>query len=466
MTTSQIPHRAVVLGGSMGGILAARVLAESYAEVLVVDRDTVLGVSQPRRGTPHTIHAHALHARGHLILEELFPGLTDGLVAAGIPTCDLAEMHWYLNARRLRAAQTGLLSVMAPRPMLEEHIRARVAALPNVTFLQRHDILGVVSTPDQRRIVGVRVRPQDGDTSEQFLESDLVVDSTGRGSRTPAWLEELGYERPEEEVVKIGLAYTTRHYKPYPGMLDGIPSINQIAGPAHPRGAFFGKIGPDLVNLSLTGILGDHPPTDPDAFLEFVRSLPVPQIYQTVREAEPINDPVRFRFPASVRRHFEKLTRFPERYLVMGDAVCSFNPVYGQGMSVAAMEAAALRDRLRPGVAPDAAEFFGEISRIIDTPWEISVSGDLDFPGVEGPRPLKLRVGNAYMARLQYAATKDARVTEGFMRVAGLLDPPEALMRPRMLRRVLRHAVRRPAPGAPLPANDHSAPDVAARAPA
>lgn len=455
MNRSTIGNRAVVLGGSLGGVLAARVLAEFYTEVLVVDRDTVRGVTVPRRGTPHTIHAHALHARGHLVLEELFPGLTDGLVSAGIPTCDLAEMHWYMNARRLRAGHTGLLSVMAPRPMLEEHIRARVAKLPNVTFLERHDIVGVVATRDQSRIVGARVWPLEADGG-QVLDADLVVDSTGRGSRSPLWLEELGYHRPEEETVKIGLAYTTRHYKPYAGMLDGIPSINQIAGPAHPRGAFFGKIGPDLVNLSLTGILGDYPPTDPEAFLAFVRSLPVPQIYETLRDAEPINDAVSFRFPASVRRHYEKLPRFPERYLILGDAVCSFNPVYGQGMTVAAMEAIALRDRLRLGKPPDPGEFFTEIASIIDTPWEISVSGDLDFPGVDGRRPLKVRIGNAYMARLQYAATKDPAVTEGFMRVAGLLDPPQALMRPAMMRRVLRHAVRRPRPGQPLPAGSRA----------
>ncbi|WP_326560813.1 FAD-dependent oxidoreductase [Micromonospora sp. NBC_01796] len=461
MTKDQIGKRAVVLGGSMGGVLAARVLSEFYGEVLVVDRDKVVGVSEPRRGTPHTIHAHALHARGHLILEDLFPGLTDGLIADGIPTCDLGEMHWYINARRLRAAWTGLRSVMAPRPMLEEKLRARVAALPNVTFLERYDILGIVATPDNQRIVGVRVQAHEGDEQERLLEADLIVDSTGKGSRTPVWLNELGYTRPEEETVKIGLAYTTRHYKPYPGMLEGIPSINQIAGPSHPRGAFFGKIGPDLVNLSLTGILGDYPPTDPDAFLDFVRSLPVPQIYETLREAEPINDPVSFRFPASVRRHYERLPRFPEGYLVMGDAVCSFNPVYGQGMSVAAMEVVALRDGLRLGSPPDAADFFTEVSRIIDTPWEISVTGDLAFPGVPGERPLKVRVGNAYMARLQYAATKDAKVTEGFMRVAGLLDPPEALMRPQMVGRVLRRSVRRPVPGKPVPSGVSS--DAGAR---
>ncbi|NVI88936.1 NAD(P)/FAD-dependent oxidoreductase [Actinomadura sp. BRA 177] len=451
--SSQEQRRAVVLGASMAGILAARVLAESYAEVLVVDRDKVLGVSEARPGTPHTVHAHALHARGHLILEDLFPGLTEELTGAGIPSCDLGEMHWYLNARRIRPARTGLVSVMAPRPLLEECIRARVAVLPNVTFLERHGILGVVPSPDRGRIVGVRVEPPDAldgggtDGGEQVLEADLVVDTTGRGSRTPVWLEELGYRRPAEERVKIGLFYTTQHYKTYPGMLEGVSSIIPVASPDHPRGAFCGRIGPDRVNLSLTGMLGDRPPTDPEGFLDYARTLPIPDIYEAVRDAEPLFAPVSFGFPASVRRRYEKLGRFPDRYLVMGDAVCSFNPIYGQGMTVAAMEAMALRDRLRPGGPPSPREFFAEAARIIDTPWQVSVGGDLDFPGVEGPRTMKVRMGNAYLARLQYAATRDAKVTEAFMRVAGLLDPPEALMRPRMAARVFRHAVRRPPAG-------------------
>jgi hypothetical protein len=411
-------------------------------------------VHEPRRGTPHTIHAHALHARGHQILEDLFPALTDELVAAGVPTCDYGEMHWYMNGQRLASARTGMLSVMAPRPQLEGHIRTRVAALPNVRFLQGHDILGLLSTSDGVRVTGARLRTPD--EAEVDLEADLVIDSTGRGSRTPAWLAELGYERPAEQRMKIGLAYTTRHYRPYPGMLDGIPSIATIATPSHPRGAFFGRIGPDLVNLSLTGILGDHPPTDPDGFLAYVRSLPVPAVYEQVRGAEPLFDPVRFSYPASVRRQYDALTRFPLGYLVVGDAVCSFNPVYGQGMSVAAMEAATLRDHLRLGAPPSARAFFADVATILDTPWEISAGGDLAFPGVQGERTLQVRIGTAYMARLQVAATRDAKVTGGFMRVAGLLDPPSALLRPGMVARVLRGWIGRrtaePAPSVRAPA--------------
>ena len=444
---SNIGDRAVVLGASMAGVLAARVLAEAYREVLVIDRDTVLGVSTPRRGAPHTVHAHGLHARGQLIMDELFPGFTKDLEAAGIPTGDLGEMRWYFNGRRLKPAKTGLISITAPRPVLENHVRTRVAALPNVAFLEQHDILGLVSDDSHERITGVRVQPRTKGSEPRVIDADLVIDTTGRGSRTPAWLDELGYARPEEERVKVGLAYTTCHYRTRPEWFDGVQSINPVASPAHPRGAFFGQVGPDLCILSLTGVLGDYPPTEPEAFLEFVRSLYVPDVYEAVRDAEPLDAPVSFRFPASVRRRYERLTRFPDRLLVMGDAMCSFNPVYGQGMSVSAIEATTLRKHLQQGTPPEPRAFLADVSRVIDTPWDISAGGDLDFPGVEGKRTLKVRMGNAYMARLQYAATKDARVTDGFMRVAGLMDPPESLMRPAMLLRVLRHAVRRPAPG-------------------
>jgi 2-polyprenyl-6-methoxyphenol hydroxylase-like FAD-dependent oxidoreductase len=429
--------RAVVLGGSIAGTLAARVLAESYREVIVVDRDEVLGVSQPRRGAPHAGHAHGLHARGYLILEQLFPNLLEEIRAMGVPVGDLGEMRWYFNAQRLQPARTGLLSITAPRPVLEEYLRSRVAALPNVTYQQRTDVLGLLSTPDRSRVTGVRLQARGDDTAGYGLDAELIVDATGRGSRTPAWLAELGYARPPEDRMKIGLAYTTRLYRTRPEMFDGVQSINPVASPTYPRGAFFGQVARDECILSLTGILGDYPPTDPDGFLEYVRSLPVPDVYDAVHDAEPTSEPIGFRFPASMRRRYERLKRFPERLLVLGDAVCSFNPVYGQGMTVAAMEAMALRRHVRRSSTPEPRAFLRDIARIINHPWEISTSGDLDFPEVLGDRPLKVRIGNSYMARLQHAATKDAAVTNAFFRVAGLIDPPTALMRPGLVARVL-----------------------------
>ncbi|GIH67805.1 FAD-dependent oxidoreductase [Sphaerimonospora thailandensis] len=441
-----VGDRAVVLGGGMAGLVAARVLADAYARVLIVDRDRLIGASGPRRGVPHGRHAHALLARGQQILDELFPGLKSDLDAAGVPAGDLADdLRWYFNGRRLRQAPTGLLSVSATRPVLEDHVRARVAALPNVTVADRCDILALTTTPGRDRVTGVRVRRNDEDGAEEVIEADLVVDATGRGSRTPAWLEELGYRRPEEDRVKVGLAYTTRHFRLRSDPYDGDLSINPVASPANPRGAFFPKLPGGVSQLSLTGMLGDHAPAELEGFLAFARSLPIPEIYEAIRDAEPLDEGVTFRFPASVRHRYERLTRFPEGLLVLGDGVCSFNPVYGQGMTVAAMEAMTLREHLASGRPPLARRYFRDISRIIDVAWDIAVGGDLNFPGVEGPRTLKVRLGNAYMSRLHAAAANDGGVTAAFMRVAGLVDPPGALMRPGMVWRVLRNAGRTPA---------------------
>ncbi|MEU3764774.1 FAD-dependent monooxygenase [Amycolatopsis keratiniphila] len=442
-----VGKRAVVIGGSVAGTLAARVLSEFYREVVVVDRDEVLGVDKPRRGTPHTWHAHGLHARGYFILEELFPNLLGELRDSGIPVGDLARMKWYFNGKQVEPADSGLPSITALRPVLEHHLRERTAALPNVTYRERTDVHGLLATRAGNRIVGVRVQARDG-SAEERLGADLVVDASGRGSRTPVWLEELDFERPSEERVKIGLAYTTRMFRKRPEMFDGWQSINPVASPEHPRGAFFGQVNENECILSLTGILGDHPPTDAGGYLDYVKSLPAPEIYEAVKDAQPLIEPVTFKFPASSRRRYERLKRFPERLFVLGDAFCSFNPVYGQGMTVASMEAMALRAHLSRRSEPDSRRFLREIGKVVDNPWEISTSGDLDFPGAEGKRTLKVKMGNAYMAKLQYAATIDPDVTAAFMRVAGLVDPPTALMKPGLMLKVLRANRRRSAPRA------------------
>jgi 2-polyprenyl-6-methoxyphenol hydroxylase-like FAD-dependent oxidoreductase len=434
-------ERAVVLGAGMAGLLAARVLSERYRQVLVVERDRVIGVTDPRRGVPHGRHAHALLAKGQQLMEELFPGLTAELIADGVLTCDLADgLRWYFGGRQLKPATSGLLNISATRPVLESHVRDRVAALSNVDFRERTLVLGLVSAPDGR-VTGIRVTADDEPGPTEIVPADLVVDATGRGSRTPAWLAELGYERPREDKVKIDLAYTSRFFR-----LDTEPfgkdiGILPVATPGNPRGAFFGKLSDDLALLSLTGMLGDHPPRDDDGFLEYTRTLSIPDVYRMVRTAEPLGEAVTFRFPASVRRRYETLDRFPDGLIVVGDGVCSFNPVYAQGMTVAAVEAVKLAEQLDTGVVRPL-EFFAQIAPIIDLAWEISVSADLGYPGVEGPRPLKVKLGNAFMGKLHTAAQIDGRFTAAFFRVAGFIDPPQALMRPRMVFDVLRTARR------------------------
>ncbi|OLT19153.1 FAD-binding monooxygenase [Actinomadura sp. CNU-125] len=422
----------------MAGLLTARVLADAYDEVLVVDRDELSAVRTPRRGVPQGRHVHGLLARGQQILDELFPGFTERAVAAGIPTGDLGELRWFFNGRRLRPAATGLVCVSADRPVLEAHVRGSLGDWTNVRFLEETDILGLCATDDGARVTGVRVKRRGVETAAEELAADLVVDATGRGSRTPVWLAELGYDRPAEQRIKIDLTYTTRHYRlPDESILDGDLSINPVSSPSHPRGAFFSRIDGGRCIVSLTGVLGDAAPTDPDGFLEWARSMEVPDVYEVIKNAKPLDDPIAFTYPASVRRHYEQLERFPERLLVIGDAACSFNPVYGQGMTVAAMEALTLRAHLGRGV-PDPLAFLKDIAGVIEAPWQISAGGDLAYPEVEGPRPPMVEMMNAYSALMHSAATRDPEVTRTFMRVAGLVDPADALMSPDMIYRVLK----------------------------
>ena len=435
----QIGERAVVLGASMAGLLAAKVLSDSYGQVTVIDRDELPEASTHRRGVPHGRHIHGLLARGQQALEELFPGLTAELVAHGVPAGDMqADTRLFFSGHRLRQAPAGLVVLCASRPVLEGRVRARVRALPNVRLVDRCDVVGLATTPDRRRVTGARLLRRADGSAEEALGADLVVDATGRGARTPAWLEALGYPRPEREQVRVGLGYASRIYRLPPDALGGDLAVLHAATPRHPRAGALQVLEGDRWMVTLAGILGDHPPTDPVGFLDFARSLRFPDIYQAVRDAEPLDDPVAFRFPASVRHRYEKLDRFPGGLLVMGDAVASFNPIYGQGMSVAALEALALRRHLERGTAPRPRNWFRELARVVDVPWDIAAGGDLVFPGVQVRRTAKVRLVNAYLARLHAAAAHDADLAGAFLRVAGLVAPPGSLLRPGVAARVLR----------------------------
>jgi 2-polyprenyl-6-methoxyphenol hydroxylase-like FAD-dependent oxidoreductase len=435
----QIGDRAVVLGASMAGLLAARVLADAYAQVTVIDRDELPDTPMHRRGVPHGRHIHVLLARGQQALEELLPGLTAEVVAHGVPAGDLlADARLYFSGHRLQPAHAGLIVLCAGRPLLEGQVRARVRALPNLRFLDRCDVVGLATTPDGRRVTGARVLRRADGSAEELLGADLVVDATGRGSRSPAWLEALGYRRPAKQQVRIGLGYATRTYRLPADALGGDLAVLQAATPQHPRAGALQVLEGDRWMLTLAGILGDHPPTDPDGFLDFARSLRFPDIYETVRNAEPLDDPVAFRFPASVRHRYERLDCFPAGFLVVGDAVASFNPIYGQGMSVAALEALALRRHLKQGVQPHPRCLFRDLARVVDAPWEMAAGGDLAFPGVQGRRTLKTRLVGAYLARFHAAAAHDATLACAFVQVAGLVAPPRSLLRPGVALRVLR----------------------------
>ncbi|WP_234361728.1 NAD(P)/FAD-dependent oxidoreductase [Plantactinospora sp. BB1] len=448
-------ERAVVLGGSIAGLFAGHVLAEAYREIVVVDRDRLLGVTGTRHATPQAFHAHALLARGQRAIEELFPGITAQSRAAGVPTGDVgADLRWVINGRRLPKVRSGLVCLAIPRTALEQTVRERVRALPNVTFREGHDVRELVTTPDRRRVTGVRILHRRDGRSE-LLPADLVVDATGRGSRLPVWLAELGYQPPAEERIKIRLSYTTRHYRLPLGLLGTDLAYIVAQTPSHPRGAVFAREralpdGGERYVLSLNAHLGDQAPTEPEGFLGYARTVPVPEIHDALRVAEPLDEIRAYQFPTSLWRHYERLSRFPDGLLVLGDAMASPNPVYAQGNTITAVEALVLRDHLRRGAEPRPVEFFAAVAPTIRAAWEINVLGDLAYPGVVGARSPRVRLAGAYLARVHRAVTEDPVVAESFLRVAGLIDGPQALLRPGMLARVLgrRHPAPRPAAAA------------------
>jgi 2-polyprenyl-6-methoxyphenol hydroxylase-like FAD-dependent oxidoreductase len=429
--------QAVVLGASMAGLLAARVLSERYKRVAVIDRDVLLSAGEHRRGVPHGRHVHALHPRGLEILDELFPGFSTSLAASGAVLCDIqGDMRWQLSGHQLRQAHCGLPVVLASRPFLEGHVRAMVQRLPGIRFVQESSVSGLSVTADKRMVTGVQVRGPDGSSSQ--IAGSLVVDATGRGSRTPTWLAELGYPPPAEERVEIGLGYATRIYRLRPGALGRDQMILTGGSPANSRAGALAVIEGGRHLLSIAGICGDYPPTDPAGFDEFVATLPSGDIAAAIADAEPLGEPVPFRFPASVRRRYERLAAFPGGLLVIGDGVCSFNPIYGQGMTVAATEALTLRRLLARDAVPAARRYFRSIASAVDVPWGIAVGADLAFPQVPGKRSAKVRLVNAYLPRLHAAAAHDEVLAASFIRVIGLKDRPEGLLRPDRMLRVLR----------------------------
>ncbi|WP_436495352.1 FAD-dependent oxidoreductase [Actinokineospora sp. HUAS TT18] len=434
-------EHAVVLGGSMGGLLAARVLADSYRRVTVIERDPLPDSAENRRGLPQGRHPHALLPRGAEIVGDLFPGLLDDLAAKGAPViADYRRMHFSPAEHRLCPDLELPPSFQPSRPFLEAGLRARVREIDNVVVLDGHEVVGLTTTRNRERVTGVRFQRVGGD-SESSVTADLVVDAMGRGARTPAWLEALGYDRPKDDEVEVDIRYLSRPVRLRPG---AVPEQLTVIGPTPERAygmALFAYEGDTwIVTVQEFGL---HGSPDYDRMLDLIADIAPPHMVAALRDAEPLGDVVQHRFPANRRRRYEKVRRFPAGLLVFGDALCSFNPIYGQGMSVAALEAEALRECLRHGDRNLARRFFRAAAKPIGVAWRMAVGADLALPWVPGPRPLSTRLVNAYVHRLLAAAEHDPVVAARFMRVSAFIEAPPKLMTPAIMARVF---TRRAAP--------------------
>jgi 2-polyprenyl-6-methoxyphenol hydroxylase-like FAD-dependent oxidoreductase len=444
-TPARLGEHAVVIGGSMAGLIAARALADHYGRVTVLERDRLPVGPDARKGTPQARHIHVLLTAGRRVLERLFPGVIADLVAAGAEDYDaIADLEWVSPAGPGVRFPSDIRLLGATRDLIEWGVRTRIAADPRVTVRTGVDVSGYRLDAAGRRVVGVTVEDRTGaDRTTETLDADLVIDAAGRGSRTPQLLDALGFPRPRETVVNGFLGYASRLMQPPAGWAGGWKTFHiQCAPPDRRRGGVIATVEGGRWIVTLAGGGKDHPPTDEDGFRAFARSLADPRFAAAVEAAEPLTPIVGTKTTENRVRHYERLARRPEGLLVTGDAACAFNPVYGQGMSAAAVGAVVLDRCLcatRPGAADGlAARFQARLAKANTRPWLLATGEDYRYAEAEGPPPGRaVRLAHRYIDRVTALAARNPRVRRKFTEVIHLVRPPASLFTPGLAARAL-----------------------------
>lgn len=434
--------QAVVIGAGIGGLAAAAALAQHFQRVSVLERDELPSRAVAREGAPQGRHIHVLLAGGLRALSTLLPELERDLLAAGAVT--------YRAGLDLRSERPGFdpfpqrdlgwLNYALSRPLLEFILRRRVAAL-GVSFRDRSRVERIVLSGDGRQVASVEFAGASGE--REAIEADLVVDASARGGLTLSALERTGGTLPEEVSIGIDVGYSTALFARPANtprdwtLLQVIPQV-----PEDSRGGLLVPVEGDRWMVSLGGRGDQRPPGDGEGFLRFARSLRTPTLAAALEQAPQLGEVVRFGFRASTWRRFDRVA-MPLGLFPIGDAACCFNPIYGQGMSVAAQQAALLGHLLH-GEAPGhdgsvavGRRYFAEAAALIEQPWDLAAVPDLAYPDAHGQRPPDLARRLAVGAALTRLAAADAEVNRLFLRVYNLLDSRDVLNTPALRERLL-----------------------------
>lgn len=433
---SQTERRAVVVGASMAGLCTSRVLTDVFEEVIVLERDPLPDDPVARKGVPQANQFHALLEAARATLEDLFPGFGEEMLTAGATLHDASrEVKFYMEGGFLAEGSRRREAYTATRPLYESVVRRQVAGFENINLQPNSQVTDYCIDEAEAAVTGVRIRSTNGE--EETLSADLVVDATGRTSRTPKWLKEHGYRSPPTDEVHVDVAYSTTFIDRPEGDRRG---IGVIPTPDRPRGGVLAPVENGRWLITLWGMHGDTPPTDPEDFEEFAASLPILHLKQVLDEHSWRTDEIaHYPFPSNLRRRYEALDRFPDGLVVIGDAIASFNPIYGQGMSVAALEALQLHHALAAdGMENLSQRFFDRTEDLVDMAWNMAVGGDHQFPQTEGPKPRGADVLNWYLSRLLRKAHTDSTLSDAFLRVQTMEKPPTSLLHPKIAWRVMK----------------------------
>jgi flavin-dependent dehydrogenase len=425
------------VGAGIAGLLAARALADAFDSVVVLDRDDFDDEGLARPGVPQGRHTHLLLPGGLNAIEGLLPGFTADLIERGGRRGDVQErVLMCVGRHRIASGRCGADLVSGSRGMVESTAHRLVSRVPGVEIRPGTSVLDLIVGSDASRVRGVRVAPRDGGPVEE-LAADLVVDATGRGSRLQEWLGRRGYAVPGESSVRIDERYVTRRFRVPRERDRGLLVIAQGGSPANFRSGIAAHERDDVWTVSLSGYRGDQPARDLPGFVDFAHTLEAPYLAELVDGAEPLDEGASYRFVSNMWRHYERLPRFPSGLLALGDAVCSLDPVKGQGMSLAALQAVVLRDCLSAGPDGLAERFFPAAAAVLAEPWMVAVSAHRDRRRPRQPRELAGAGFERYLDLLVAGAVDDPRLAADFLRTAALVAPSSSLLAPRTAGRVL-----------------------------
>jgi 2-polyprenyl-6-methoxyphenol hydroxylase-like FAD-dependent oxidoreductase len=437
MVGKTIGKQAVVIGAGMAGLAAAGALADHFERVIVLERDRLPDQAVPRAGAPQSRHLHVLLPGGQRALTDLFPYFERDLMNAGsvpLPMARGVRME-IPGLGPLPSRDFGWFLYCGSRPLIELITRRQAERLTNVTMRSGCRVIELTATPDGSIVTGLIY--EDADGRQETLAADLVVDASGRCAPTLALLRSSARPVPDEIVIGIDLHYTTTTFViPEDAPTDWEGVATHPHAPERCRGGYLMPIEGKRWILTLSGRLGEYPPAEADGFMDYARRLETPTIYNAIAHAERQGGFERYAYPASVWRRFDRLSTFPRGLLPVGDSICRFNPVYGQGMSVAAQEGRLLNQLLKGrATKPDplaglALAFFSESLPLLEAPWNMSAVPDLVYPETRGDRPADFESRLQYNGALMRAAMRDPAVHRVMAEVQQLLKPPSALQDP------------------------------------
>jgi 2-polyprenyl-6-methoxyphenol hydroxylase-like FAD-dependent oxidoreductase len=433
---SPVQDRAIVIGAGMAGLMAAVALSDFFDDVLIIEKDALPRSPELRKGVPQGAHVHTFLGYAVEAMEELIPGIMEDLYSAGAVKIRRNKDIWFHDSvGPTPIRDVGIITPSVTRPLLEHTTRQRVLALPNVRL---HDStrLQEFEVDAEGQVIGVQVETEG---ESERIPADLVLECSGRATRLPRWLSAQGFGEAPAQRLKILMGYTSGLFRPPPDLVGDNWACLMLAIPPGRRAAYLTPVDGGLWLATMYGRGGDMAPRDAEGFVEWSKGLPHPVIYEKLSQAEPVSDFRIYKIPYGIWNRYDQMPRFPGGLLPMGEAMTSFNPMYGQGISLSAAQALALRSVLANSLNGDlAARYFAKCNELNSIGWSVMETRDLAYASTDGERPADLEERWRVGAAIRRLGEQDSEIHALSVRVTHLLEPPSALARPDIIERAFK----------------------------